>query len=281
VSANLGHAFTGNGDVLGIGYNNDQEINGIGYGDHPPAAREPVGPTITGVIDLRNQTDVRDGMVVEDGAIPGPLAPLMPAALANAAHLFGVETAAGTAELERKRAREMESLLQGPYHGAARNTQVYLAMSHDSGDGVIVLENDRIRVAWPGIGAAPIFKKANEMLEDATRPLEGTYVRNPAWSGFTHNNLITVHPLGGCVMGANAQTAVVNHKGQVFSGESGTEAYEGLYVCDGAVVPLALGVNPFLTISALAERMCALLAQDRGWQIDYHLPLQPQTLPTP
>ncbi len=32
------------------------------------------------------------------------------------------------------------------------------------------------------------------------------------------------------------------------------------------------GVNPFLTISALAERNSALLAQDRGWKIDYAWP---------
>jgi cholesterol oxidase len=152
-------------------------------------------------------------------------------------------------------------------------------MSHDSADGVIELENDRARITWPGIGATPVFKKANEKLEEATKPLEGTYVRNPAWSGFTNNNLITVHPLGGCIMGADAGAGVVNHKGQVFSGESGTETYEGLYVCDGAVIPLALGVNPFLTISALAERMCTLIAQDRGWQIDYSLPSQPRTTP--
>ncbi|PPJ40448.1 hypothetical protein, partial [Pseudoxanthomonas sp. KAs_5_3] len=34
--------------------------------------------------------------------------------------------------------------------------------------------------------------------------------------------------------------------------------------------PLSLGVNPLLTISALAERNCAQLAQSRGWNIDYN-----------
>ena len=40
-------------------------------------------------------------------------------------------------------------------------------------------------------------------------------------------------------------------------------------------MPRSLGVNPFLTISALAERCCELLAADRGWQIDYALPSAP------
>jgi cholesterol oxidase len=42
-----------------------------------------------------------------------------------------------------------------------------------------------------------------------------------------------------------------------------------LYVIDGSVVPTSLGVNPLLTISALAERSVYLLAQDYGWTIDY------------
>jgi cholesterol oxidase len=84
-------------------------------------------------------------------------------------------------------------------------------------------------------------------------------------------DLVTVHPLGGCPMGEDAESGAVDHKGRVFSGNSGAEVYDGLYVCDGAIIPRSVGVNPLLTISAIAERNTALLAHDRGWTIDYAL----------
>src|SRR5262249_44233133 len=72
---------------------------------------------------------------------------------------------------------------------------------------------------------------------------------------FGHNP-ITVHPLGGCPMGDDADDGVVDDVGRVFDPDGGGGAvHDGLYVADGAVVPTSLGVNPFLTISALAERI--------------------------
>jgi choline dehydrogenase-like flavoprotein len=63
-----------------------------------------------------------------------------------------------------------------------------------------------------------------------------------------------LHPLGGCPMGVIANDGVVNSLGKVFNATTG-EPYNDLYVVDGSIIPNALGVNPSLTISALAFRI--------------------------
>ena len=276
VSRNLGSHFTGNGDVLGFGYNTDTEINGVGYGHNNPEGRKPVGPCITGIIDLRNQPDLNQGFVIEEGSIPGAIANILPAGLAAAQIESPPPELPDPQELLRETQRQAESLIEGAYTGAVHNTQTYLVMSHDDAAGRMSLKDDRLRIDWPGVGGAAGFSKVNQKLAEATRPLGGDYVHNPTWSPLLRHNLITVHPLGGCGMGDTADQGVVNHKGQVFSSPSGTAVYDSLYVCDGAVMPRSLGVNPLLTISAVAERVCALAAQDRGWSIGFNLPSQPK-----
>lgn len=280
VSDMAGKHFTGNGDVLGFGYNNAVPIDGIGYGSRRDLTN-PVGPCITGIIDMRNQPNLNDGMVIEEGSIPGGLAPLLQIAFAQASLLLGQDTDPELRDNVRQQARQLESLVRGSYYGAVRNTQTYLVMTHDDGAGEMKLENGRLRIKWPGVGEQPIFKKVNENLVKSTQATGGTYVKNPIWTKLVKHDLITVHPLGGCCMGEDAEHGVVNHKCQVFSSPSGSDVYEGLYVADGSIIPVPLGVNPLLTISALAERCCVLIAQDRGWLIDYTLPSAPKRLPEP
>jgi cholesterol oxidase len=74
-----------------------------------------------------------------------------------------------------------------------------------------------------------------------------------AQSGITESALnipTTAHILGGAVIGRDPEHGVVDAENRVFG-------YENLMVCDGAAIPANPGVNPSLTITALAEHAMA------------------------
>jgi cholesterol oxidase len=60
------------------------------------------------------------------------------------------------------------------------------------------------------------------------------------------NTPMTAHIMGGCPFGQDAQEGVIGLDCQVHN-------YPGLYVVDGSIIPGNPGVNPSLTITALAE----------------------------
>jgi cholesterol oxidase len=81
-------------------------------------------------------------------------------------------------------------------------------------------------------------------------------------------------------MGRDRSDGVVDHRARVFDaspGKGSAEVHEGLYVIDGALMPRSLGVNPLLTITALAERAMLHFAADRGLAFD----ADPRTYPSP
>jgi cholesterol oxidase len=60
----------------------------------------------------------------------------------------------------------------------------------------------------------------------------------------------TAHILGGAVIGKDPEHGVVDAHNRVFG-------YENLMICDGSAIPANPGVNPSLTITALAEHAMA------------------------
>jgi len=63
----------------------------------------------------------------------------------------------------------------------------------------------------------------------------------------------TAHILGGAVIGASPEHGVIDKHQRVFG-------YQNMLVCDGAAVPANPGVNPSLTITALAEHAMSFVA---------------------
>jgi cholesterol oxidase len=260
VSDRLGHRFSGNGDVLGFAYDTDRSVRSVGRGWRPPPTpQQRVGPCITGLIDLSDDPHPDRQLIIEEGVAPGPLAPVYPGMFYATSLRAGVDTRRRIGKFARWLV-EAASLPRGAYRGPVDRTLTYLVMSTDSDHGRLALQNDRLTVRWPGAGSESVIAHDDDRLTAAAEALDGTLVPDPLWAFTRNRRLITVHPLGGCVMGDDAEMGVVDHKGQVFSGKSGTGRHEGLYVMDGAVVPRPLDVNPLLTISGLTERAVELLA---------------------
>ena len=63
----------------------------------------------------------------------------------------------------------------------------------------------------------------------------------------------TAHILGGAPFGRNAEEGVVDEKFEIHN-------YPGLFIIDGSIVPANPGVNPSLTITALAEYAMSMVA---------------------
>jgi cholesterol oxidase len=259
LSPALGHRFSGNGDMVALSYNADVDVNAVGFGKLDAQGREPVGPCSTGIIDARGGRPAEEGMIMVDGAAPGAFAKWLPALLAALAAATGQDTDRGLSDAIKEKARELESKVAGPYTGAVHRTQICLVVAHDDATGEISLDGDRLNIRWPDVGRQAPFVRANQMMLEATRALGGTYIPSPVWHELLGRKLLTGHPLGGCSVADDARDGVVNHRGQVFSTDSSTQVHRGLYVMDGSIVPSALGVNPLLTITGLAERCCELM----------------------
>jgi cholesterol oxidase len=130
-------------------------------------------------------------------------------------------------------------------------------MGHDAADGELRLARRRLapwatdlHLHWPAESNRALMQaivRTHRALSDAA----GGRVRVPLYWRL-RGGTVSVHPLGGCPMGRSAADGVVDHTGAVFG-------YPGLFVCDGAIVPTAIGRNPSLTIAAIAERIADLM----------------------
>ena len=255
ISDRIGHGFSANGDIIAFGYGADMPVNGVGVGHPAKLELEPVGACVSAYIELHDKDDVDKSMNVQEGVMPSALAPMLPAMFLPNGRLLGA----------------LKSLIAGVYKGPFRHLQTYFAVSHDSASGVFSLHKDRLSLSWPNAKDEPVYARLDKTLGDLARSIGASYIKNPLAGTVMGQQPATAHPLGGCGMGRDRTDGVVNHKGQVFNGAddaAGDDVHEGLYVIDGSIIPRSIGVNPLLTITALAERAMILMARDRGWQFD-------------
>jgi cholesterol oxidase len=256
LSDRLGRGFSANGDLIAFGYGARVPVNGIGVGHPSKMEGMEVGAAVSGQVDIVDPDHLEQEIHIQEGAMPSALAPILPVLFVPNGRLLGA----------------LQSLVKGVYKGPFQGLQTFFAVSHDSASGDLTLEDGRIHLTWPGIGEDPLYARLDSALGKLVAGVGGSYVKNPLGSTIVGSQPATAHPLGGCGMGADRGAGVVDHASRVFDGaaDGSTGVHDGLYVIDGAVVPRSLGVNPLLTITALAERAMMCMADERRFAFQAH-----------
>jgi cholesterol oxidase len=283
VSARVGHGFSTNGDYIAFTEGLPYRVN---------LSRGPVQTCYAHFNDDPANPAVNSQFhIVEDQGIPRALAstvgfgvPLI-RSLSNGRHrqplllliwtlllwawcrLLSLTRALFQNSKVRQKEFESEDEL-------TENMMCITASGRDQATGVFRLGTGRrdtpLRVSRPQpFHADPIFEQIRATLErlrqrlGAGKPFLNPFLTKTADS-LKSKSIVLSHPLGGCPIGTSAADGVVDEFGRVFDAtKSGADAvYPGLYVADAAIFPAALGVNPSLTISALALRIGERIAAE-------------------
>jgi cholesterol oxidase len=144
---------------------------------------------------------------------------------------------------------QVKALLRTHY---AKNVVGLGGMGIDGADGRVTLDgNDQARIEWtrplvPGDRTHDLIEGIRAACRTIAEAGGGELLHDQAWTD--QKRMLGVHPLGGCRMAPSSAGGVVDGQGQVFG-------YPGLFVIDGSILPGAVGVNPALTIAAVAERL--------------------------
>lgn len=148
--------------------------------------------------------------------------------------------------------------------GVAKYSQILLYMRSLEGTLTFERKRDIRRGFKTGLtselepGAEPpaaFIPEATDIAERFAEKVDGTAV------GLITETMMgiptTAHILGGACIGRSAQDGVIDHKHEVFG-------YPGLFVIDGAAVSANPGVNPSLSITAMAERAMTFVEPRSG-----------------
>ena len=254
LSDRLGERFSANGDIIAFGYG----ANGPGQRRRHRLSAEAEGVEIGAPSPARSRSttsDLAQELRVQEGVLPSALAPVLPVLFIPNGRLLGALQEPHQRRLQGP-VREAADLLRrlarqrlGPLRARRRPTDARVARRQG-------------RAGLPAPRRRAVRSRAG-----GRRP----YVKNPLAGTVMGHQPATAHPLGGCRHGPRARRRRRQSQGpgvRRAPGRGSTAVHDGLYVVDGAVMPRSLGVNPLLTITALAERAMLHMAQDHGLSFD-------------
>lgn len=282
-STRLGKQCSTNGDMLVTDYATKAIVNTVANENVKPSDRT-VGPTITGIIDLRE----KHGVLIEELSVPAGIRRIFTEIFATTNSLHSLNDSDHSSHDNGFPDNDIYAVRQKKI----QKTAVYAVMGDDGAggqikvkDGLSIEQDGTGQFRWDTVRDLPLFDKEINRVKKLTKETDGRVIPNPVWNLLPKNMeflmdgergpVITAHPLGGCVMADSVQQGVVDHLGRVFDPDSANSVHDGLVVLDGAVIPTALATNPALTIAAIALRASEALANHWGYLDD------PPTEPPP
>jgi cholesterol oxidase len=248
LSPRLGHAFSGNGDVLGLALNARDRKTG-----QPRVLNPTVGPVITSTLRVADELDgvgaVGRGFYMQDAGYPDLVNWLAESAdlPGTIRRLFRFVGAWLSTHLSRNPSSDLGAELSALLGDSAltRGMLPLLGMGREIPNGRLHL-NDKgyLALDWSADGSAAYYDRMRDAMQGISSALGASFREDPV--SFL-KRVITVHPLGGCPMGRTASEGVVDSFGEVFG-------YPGFFIADGSVLPGTVGPNPSFTIAACADR---------------------------
>jgi len=143
---------------------------------------------------------------------------------------------------------------------ASRSIILLVMQVYDNSLRILLKRNRLMPWRWrlssesPQGGIPTYIPEANNAARAVAKKING--IPQGSISEVLLNRPLSAHMLGGCPISAAPDQGVVDKYGKVFG-------HEGLYIVDGSIMPANLGVNPALTILALAEHAMSAIPRKK------------------
>lgn len=220
--------------------------------------------SILGAIAKTSTTDFTEGVAITSSFFPDPQTHVEPVRYGKGSNSMGLlQTIMTKPEAGRRRCSVwLKEMVKNPRDVAtALNVKSWsersvISLVMQTVDNSLTLKGKRSRFGRWSLGTvtsestpAPTYiPVAQEVVERAAAIIGG----RPGGSVFeSFDAALTAHFVGGCVIGPDANSGVIDGYQRVFG-------HMGLHIVDGSAITANLGVNPSLTITAQAERAMAL-----------------------
>ncbi len=259
ISKALGTRLSGNGDLLTVAIGCQEKVEDK---LQKRSVQPYFGPVITGA--ARNiSVDKKTRFIVEDWTFTTTIIWLLETINANALKLRWFKLFVNYIKSLFGFHRNINlSYTVSEFLGAADglvSSFPMVGMGIDESDGFMEFDkkSKALNLKMPRKTSEKFFDAIRAKMKEMADYLQaGLFLDYPSWY---LSKTVTVHPLGGCPMGATWEQGVVDTHGEVYN-------YPNMFIADGSVMPAAIGPNPSLTIAAVADRFSEKVIEK--WQAD-------------